>query len=132
MIVHCRTQREAIAIEHAIANRLKQCGLEIHPEKTQIAFCKNSNLQGKYKKQSFEFLDYCFRPRLTKSNAGNVFVGFTPAISPTSAKAIRQKIRQWRLGHQTQLTLEEIAQKINPSLRGWINYFGAFNQSKLR
>ena len=60
-----------------------------------------------------------------------MFVGFTPAISPSSAKAIRQKIRQWRLGHQTHLSLEEIAQKINPQIRGWINYFGAFNRSIL-
>jgi len=131
IIVHCRTKGEAMALEHAIAIRLRDCGLEIHPEKTQIAFCKNSNLQGIHKKQSFEFLGYCFRPRLTRSHAGNLFVGFTPAISPASAKAIRHKIRQWRLGHQTRLSLEEIAQKINPSLRGWINYFGAFNRSQV-
>lgn len=130
-IVHCKTQMEAIELKYEIAKRLRECGLELHSEKTKIGFCKNSNLQGTYKQQSFDFLGYCFRPRITRSEAGNLFVGFTPAISPSSAKAIRQKIRQWRLGHETSLSLEMIAQKINPCLRGWINYYGIFNRSIL-
>ena len=96
-------------LKHEINVRLRECGLESHPEKTQIVFCKNSNLQGTYEWQSFDFLGYCFRP--------------------SSAKAIRQKIKQWRLGHKIQLSLEEIARQINPYLRGWINYYGAFNHS---
>ena len=122
---------EAVELKYEIKQRLNVCGLEIHPKKTQIVFCKNSNLQGDYKQQSFDFLGYCFRPRLTKSAEGKLFVGFTPAISPSSAKAIKRKIRAWRLGHKTPLSLEEIAQKINPCLRGWINYFGAHNHSIL-
>jgi len=122
---------ESVVLKYEITKRLQQCGLEAHPEKTQIVFCKNSNLQGSYKQQSFDFLGYCFRPRLTKSKAGKLFVGFTPAISPSSAKAIRRKIREWRLGNKTQLSLDEIARKINPCLRGWINYYGAFNRSVL-
>ncbi len=131
IIVHCKTRIEAIKLEFEIKQRLNACGLEMHPEKTQIVFCKNSNLQGAYKQQSFDFLGYCFRPRRTKSAEGKLFVGFTPAISPSSAKAIRRKIREWRLGDKTQLSLEEIARKINPCLRGWINYFGEHNHSIL-
>lgn len=129
IIIHCKTRLEAVELKHEVNIRLRECGLESHPEKTQIVFCKNSNLQGTYERQSFDFLGYCFRPRVTQSKAGNLFVGFTPAISPNSAKAIRQKIKQWRLGHQTHLSLEEIAYKINPYLRGWIHYYGAFNHS---
>ena len=131
IIVHCKTRMESVVLKYEITKRLQQCGLEAHPEKTQIVFCKNSNLQGSYKQQSFDFLGYCFRLRLTKSKAGKLFVGFTPAISPSSAKAIRRKIREWRLGHKTQLSLDEIAREINPCLRGWINYYGAFNRSVL-
>lgn len=129
IIIHCKTRLEAVELKHEVNIRLRECGLESHPEKTQIVFCKNSNLQGTYERQSFDFLGYCFRPRVTQSKAGILFVGFTPAISPSSAKAIRQKIKQWRLGHKTQLSLEEIAHQINPYLRGWINYYGAFNHS---
>jgi len=131
IIVHCKTRMEAVELKYEIKKRLKKCGLEVHPEKTQIVFCKNSNLQGAYKQQSFDFLGYEFRPRSTVSEAGKLFIGFNPAISPSSAKAIRRKIKEWRLGHKTQLSLEEIADKINPCLRGWINYYGAHNHSIL-
>jgi len=131
IIVHCKTRMEAVKLKYEIKKRLHACGLEVHPEKTHIVFCKNSNLQGTYKPQSFDLLGYCFRPRLTKSKTGKLFVGFIPAISPSSAKAISRETRRWRLGHKTHLSLEVIALEINPCLRGWINYFGAFNRSVL-
>jgi len=131
LIVHCKTQSEAVNLKAEIGKRLYECGLQVHSEKTDIVFCKNSNLRGIYKQQSFDFLGYCFRPRSTMSKAGNLFIGFNPAISKSSAKAIRRKIREWQLGHKTQLSLEEIAQAINPCLQGWVNYYGAFNFSVL-
>src|SRR5664279_2372463 len=35
-IVHCRTEAEAQGVRAAIAARLKECGLELHPEKTKV------------------------------------------------------------------------------------------------
>jgi retron-type reverse transcriptase len=41
VIVHCRTEREAEEVRKAIAERLRACGLELHPEKTKIVYCKD-------------------------------------------------------------------------------------------
>jgi hypothetical protein len=35
-IVHCRTEAEAQEVRRASAVRMQECGLELHPEKTQI------------------------------------------------------------------------------------------------
>ena len=35
-IVHGRTEREVQEVRAAIAARLKECGLELHPEKTKV------------------------------------------------------------------------------------------------
>jgi hypothetical protein len=40
-------------------------------------------------------------------------------------------IRRWRLHHSTQTRLEELAQKHNPNIQGWINYLGHFYGSRL-
>jgi RNA-directed DNA polymerase len=40
-IVHCRTEAEAQGVRAAIAARLKECGLELHPEKTKVVYCKD-------------------------------------------------------------------------------------------
>lgn len=40
-------------------------------------------------------------------------------------------MRGWREQLRSDLTLEEIARKINPALRGWINYYGAYYRSAL-
>ena len=60
-----------------------------------------------------------------------MFVGFTPAISPTAAKKIRQRVRRWRLNLRTSLSLEELAASVNPIIRGWVQYYGTFQRSTL-
>ncbi len=58
-------------------------------------------------------------------------VSFSPALSNTAAKSMRQEIRKWRLHRRTNQTLQQLAQAINPILRGWINYYGRFYRSTL-
>jgi RNA-directed DNA polymerase len=36
-----------------------------------------------------------------------------------------------KLRHQTQLSLEDIARRLNPLLRGWIEYYGRYAPSAL-
>src|SRR5581483_6545862 len=45
IIVHCRTERQANLVRVKIAARLTQCGLELHPEKTKVVYCKDANRQ---------------------------------------------------------------------------------------
>ena len=88
VIVHCRTGREAKEVRMDIAKRLRDCGLELHPEKTKIVYCKDGLRKGKHTNEKFDFLGYEFRPRRSKNRNGKVLLNFSPAISTTAAKAI--------------------------------------------
>src|SRR4029077_9745194 len=59
------------------------------------------------------------------------FCGYTPAVSPTALKSMRATIRSLHIPRQTSGPLAEIAQQINPLLRGWIGYYGRFSRSAL-
>ncbi len=129
--VHCRSKEEAQQLLEAIRSRLGQCGLELHPVKTKIVYCKDDDRRGEYEHISFDFLGYTFRPRLAKNRWGKFFVSFLPAISAKAAKAIRATIRGWRMAStRNNQRLEDLAQLVNPSVRGWMNYYGRFYRSK--
>ncbi|WP_370324032.1 group II intron reverse transcriptase/maturase [Euzebya sp.] len=130
-IVHCTSLAQAEQVLDAIGKRLVECGLQLHPDKTRIVYCKSSNRPGSHEHESFDFLGYTFRPRKAMSKTGEFFVGFLPAISTTAAKAKRQQVRRWRLHLRTSQGLQDIAAFINPIVRGWINYYGRFYRSRL-
>jgi RNA-directed DNA polymerase len=130
-IVHCTSLAQAEQVRDAIAARLSECGLELHPDKTRIVYCKQGGRHGSHEHESFDFLGYTFRPRKAKNKTGQFFVSFSPAVSNTAAKAMRQEIRRWRLHRRTNWTLPQLAQAINPIVRGWINYYGRFYRSTL-
>src|SRR6266566_130597 len=70
VIVHCRTEREAKEVRTAIGERLRNCRLELHPEKTKIVYCKDEMRKGRHTNEKFDFLGYEFRPRRSKSRTG--------------------------------------------------------------
>jgi group II intron reverse transcriptase/maturase len=130
-IVHCDTEADAAKLKSEIAKRMEQCGLELHPEKTKVVYCKDANRKEDYRCFSFDFLGFCFRPRLSRNRHGQYFVNFSPAIAPKAKKGIFAEIRQWCLHRRSDLSVKEIAQKLNPAVRGWIEYYGAFFPSEL-
>ena len=131
-LVHCRNEQEAQALKSELQARLAECHLEMHPTKTKIVYCKDKNRRGTYPNVIFDFLGYCFRPRLVRRLRDNtLFCGFNPAVSSSAMKAMRSAIRDLNLRHQTQLSLEEIARRLNPLLRGWIAYYGRYAPSAL-
>jgi len=130
-VVHCTSLAQAEQVRDAIAVRLSECGLVLHPDKTRIVYCKQSGRHGSHEHESFDFLGYTFRPRKAKNARGQFFTSFSPAVSNTAAKAMRQQIRTWRLHRRTNWTLQQLAQAINPIVRGWINYYGRFYRSTL-
>ncbi len=115
-----------------IEERLKQCLLELHPEKTKIVYCRGSRRQGSYPNEKFDFLGYIFRPRRAKTSNGKFFVGYLPAVSNEAAKSMQNTIRSWRLHQKTDKSIEDLAGMFNPSIRGWVNYYGQFYKSALR
>jgi RNA-directed DNA polymerase len=131
-LVHCRSEQEAEAIKAELQARLAECHLEMHPTKTKIVYCKDGRRKGKYPNRSFDFLGYCFRPRLVKnSRRGTLFWSFTPAVSRAALTAMRQKIRETNFRNRTQIALGDIARGLNPLLRGWVEYYGRYNPSAL-
>ena len=131
-LVHCRTEQEAEALKAELQARLAECRLELHPTKTKIVYCKSASRQGEHPNVKFDFLGYCFRPRPVKTSRDNkVFCGFNPAASPTALNSMRATIRALCLRRQTQLSLTEIADRLNPLLRGWIEYYGRYRPSAL-
>ena len=58
-------------------------------------------------------------------------MGFNPAMSANANKAIGKKIRDWHLKRRSETDLSDLAREINPQVRGWINYYGAFYRSEL-
>jgi len=130
-IVHCRSERQARAVLAAIRGRFEQCGLELHPTKTRIVYCKDDDRPGMFEHIRFDFLGYTFQPRRAKNRWGKHFVSFLPAISTRAAKAIRQAIRQWQMAStRNNQRLEDLARLTNPVVRGWMNYYGRFYRSK--
>jgi hypothetical protein len=115
----------------SIRDRLAECHLELHPTKTRVVYCKDDDRRGEYEPTSFDFLGYTFQPRRAKNRWGKYFVSFLPAISTRAAKTIRATIRSWRMAStQNNQRLEDLAQLVNPSVRGWLNYYGRFYRSK--
>jgi RNA-directed DNA polymerase len=129
-LVHCSTEHEAQAIKAALAARLAECHLELHPDKTRIVYCKDGSRKGKYPNTKFDFLGYTFRPRVAKNRKRNsLFVNFSPAVSAAALKVMRQKTRRQNFRNRTNLSLDDIAQIYNPVLRGWLEYYGRFRPS---
>jgi len=131
IIVHCDNGDQARELRAAIAARLGALGLELHPAKTKIVYCKDANRRGDFEHTSFDFLGYTFRGRLAKGKQG-YFTGFNPAISGKAKKAKGKQIRDWHLNRRSSADLSGLADQINPQVRGWINYYGAFYRSELR
>jgi RNA-directed DNA polymerase len=129
-VIHCDSEEQARNLWAALAERLGTLGLELHPEKTKVVFCKDANRSGEAKHVSFDFLGYTFRARLAKGSRG-YFASFSPAISAKATKAVGQKIRAWHLNRRSGSDLAGIADDINPVVRGWFNYYGVFYRSEL-
>jgi RNA-directed DNA polymerase len=129
-VIHCRSEAEAREVLSALSERLSEVSLELHPDKTRIVYCKDSNRTGSHEHEQFTFLGYTFRPRRSKGRNG-YFVAFLPAVSDDAAKRIRTEIKRWRLHLRSDLSLEDLANRVNPIVRGWVQYYGRFYKSEL-
>ena len=116
----------------AIGERFQACGLEIHPGKSKIVYCKDINRKADYEEISFDFLGFGFRPRSSTDKYGRRYVNFSPAISRSAKKAIRQEIRSWHIQLKSDKELDDLSRMFDPILRGWANYYCKFYQSAMR
>ena len=60
---------------------------------------------------------------------GQAFTSFLPAVAPGKLTEMSRKVGAWRIHRCTTLTLADLAEEMNPVLRGWLNYFTVFYPS---
>ena len=132
IVIHCSSKEEAEQLLEKLKARMQQYELELHPEKTKIVYCKNYLRNEKHDNNSFTFLSYSFQPRTVKDKFGRQkrLVVFNAAISQQAKASIREKLREALPAQWSSQTLSWFAQKLNPKIRGWINYYAKFNQHK--
>jgi group II intron reverse transcriptase/maturase len=132
VILHCHNKAHAEETLKAVNERMKSCGLELHPDKTKIVYCRDYRRRGKYPEVKFDFLKYSFQPRTTKSKrTGKLFLGYDCAISIKSRKRISGILQSLKIETLSFKSIVGIAQFLNPKIRVWVNYYGRFRRYEL-
>lgn len=131
IICHCQSLTQAEMLHRKIEARMDQCGLQLHPDKTKIVYCRDAKRREDYPRIRFDFLGHTFCPRKVRRANGTITLGFVPAISAKAAQAIRDRLRQGRFRQAITSRLVDLARQWNPVLRGWLGYYGKFYRSQL-
>ena len=98
--------------------------------KTKVVYCKDTTRQKRRSTLTSTSSD-------TPSGAGSLGVGrllrglLNPAMSDKAMKAKGKQIRDWHLNRRSGADLSDLAEEINPQVRGWVDYYGAFYRSRL-
>ena len=131
-VVHCVSQRQADLVLASIAERMAEVGLELHPTKTKVVYCRDSNRRGEQDHISFDFLGYTFRARAAVNKRTNQeFSSFAPAISRDKLIDKGRELRSWRMHRHVNDDLADLAEWINPIVRGWMTYWGHFHRAQM-
>lgn len=131
-VVHCATERQASLVLDALGARMAEVGLELHPEKTKIVYCKDRKRRLDHEHTSFTFLGYTFRARKAPTRDGqSMFTAFLPAVSRDALKKMSVEVRRWRINLRTTSDIAALAGWMNPVIRGWMNYYGKFYRTEL-
>jgi RNA-directed DNA polymerase len=132
-VVHCATERQAREVLAALEQRMAGVGLQLHPDKTRIVYCKDGKRRrADCAETAFTFLGYTFRARNAPNRDGtSMFTGFLPAVSKDALKRMSEEVRSWRIHLRTATELQDLAAWINPIVRGWMTYYGRYYRTAL-
>jgi len=125
-VVHCRNRRQAEHVLAAIAARMSEVGLRLHPEKTRVVYCSDGKRREQHEHTQFTFLGFTFRARKARARGGGYFTSFLPATSTEALKAKSVELRKMRIHRRTNLSLDDLAAWLNPIVGGWMNYYGRY------
>lgn len=131
IVIHLKSEAQAERLKSQLAERLKQCKLELHQTKTKIVYCKDADRTAEYPNISFVFLGFEFRPRGAKNKYGKLFCNFLPAVSRAALTKMKRIVRAWRLKWCCEKGIEDLSKMFNPIARGWIQYFSKYYKSAL-
>ncbi len=132
VIIHCRSEPEASRILAALKERLGACGLKAHPEKTKIVYCKKDGRNLKGYPVQFDFLGFSFQPIRYHLRRGGSFLQFDCKMSRKSKVRITQELRKLNFHNKTQRGIQDLAEMLNPRIRGWVQYYGKISRRSLQ
>jgi RNA-directed DNA polymerase len=58
ILCHGVSEAQAQWLKRVLERRFAECGLELHPQKTKIVYCKDGDRRGHYPNEKFDFLGY--------------------------------------------------------------------------
>jgi group II intron reverse transcriptase/maturase len=133
IVIHCNSKQQAEQVLNDLKTRMLEFDLELHSEKTGLVYCKSYFRQEEHERNSFIFLSYCFQPKTIRDMYGKkkCFVIFGATVSQPAKKNIRSKLKETLQVRWNLIPLEWFAQKLNPKIRGWINYYSKFNRQEV-
>jgi group II intron reverse transcriptase/maturase len=132
IVCHCRSKEQGEALLRNLQERLAECKLQLHPVKTRLVYCKDGKRRGDYPVTCFDFLGFSFHARTVQDREGNLFTGFNPSVSRKALKRMNLAIRSLNINRGTTMTLPMLAARLNPIVRGWVTYYGAFYPETLK
>ena len=112
---------------NVIKNRLGQCKLRLSEAKTKIVYCQDyrrPKIKGYSKK--FDFLGFTFKPRPKATKEGRMFLGYDCEISQKSQTRIIQKWKDLKFHKQSNIVIQDIANKLHLQTIGIARYYGYF------
>jgi group II intron reverse transcriptase/maturase len=130
IVVHCSSKEEAEQMFAKLKTRMNEFDLTLHPEKTKIVYARNYQRTEKHDKESFTFLSYSYQPRMVKGKfgKGNRMLIFSGDICQNAKTSIRAAIKEVLITQWSTQQLEWFADRLNPKIRGWINYYTKFSK----
>jgi RNA-directed DNA polymerase len=134
IVIHCPSKEASEQMLEALKIRMETFELSLHPEKTKIVYCKNYHRKEKHANESFTFLGYSFQPRIIKSKIEKKqrIIVFGAAICNAAKTSIRTSLKEVLNTQWSTQTLEWFAMKLNPKIRGWINYYTLYNRDEAK
>ncbi len=127
VIVHCYSEGQSLEVLNVIKNRLGQCKLRLSEAKTKIVYCQDyrrPKIKGYSKK--FDFLGFTFKPRPKATKEGRMFLGYDCEISQKSQTRIIQKWKDLKFHKQSNIVIQDIANKLHLQTIGIARYYGYF------
>jgi len=120
-VILFRSEREAEKGMLLVKSKLRELGLELNKEKTRIVDILNGN-------EGFDFLGFHYH-RVRSMKYRKYYTQHWP--SHKSMNRLRSKVREI-LDQRVTLpwTLDAVVERLNPILRGWMNYFKYGNSAK--
>ena len=125
-VIHCVSENQARKVLAALHERMAEVGLELHPDKTKIVYCKDSNRRGSSRAHVVH-VPRVHVPAAAGTAEGRGAVHLVPARDQQGRPEENQRrgavLAAAPAGSPP---TDRNRPVINPKVRGWMNYYGAF------